>query len=168
MNNHRGEPLKITGEIPVSLNMLSVVNGLAVMYMKVKGLFYLVIGLTWIFFQSPSREAGLEWIDFISPQMVGVVWSLAGVISIYTAFFGSHRARRIGFFVLIVVPTIIGFYFLISWLIFITPFFDVPGYERAGISVASYWAYSASAYVMSRIYVESSGGIEDVPRGVHP
>lgn len=168
MNNHRGEPLKITGEIPVSLNMLSVVNGLAVTYMKVKGLFYLLIGTTWIFFQSPSRTAGLEWAYFITPQMVGVMWFFAGAISIFTAFFGSHRARRIGFFVLIVVPTVIGFYFLISWLIYITPFFDVPGYERAGISVASYWAYSASAYIMSRIYVESSGGIEDNQRGVRP
>lgn len=168
MNSHKGEPLKITGEIPVSLNMLSVVNGLAVTYMKVKGLFYLLIGITWIFFQSPSREAGLEWADFLSQQMVGITWVAAGSISIFTAFFGSHRARRIGFFVLIVVPTVIGFYFLISWLLYITPLPDNPGYERAGISVASYWAYSVSAYIMSRIYVESSGGIEDNPKGVRP
>lgn len=168
MNSHKGEPLKITGEIPVSLNMLSVVNGLAVTYMKVKGLFYFLIGITWIFYQSPAREAGLEWAAFISPRMVGIIWVVAGGISIFTAFFGSHRARRIGFFVLIVVPTVIGFYFLISWLIYITPFFDIPGYERAGISVASYWAYSVSAYITSRIYVETSGGIEENPKGVRP
>lgn len=168
MNSHKGEPLKITGEIPVSLNLLSVVNGLSVTYLKVKGLFYLLIGLTWIFFQSPSREAGLAWSNTFTPLLTGIVWVVAGISSIAVAYFGSHAAKRMGFFVLIIVPTLIGFLFLISWVIYILPFTQLPGYHRAGVTTASYWAYSASAYIMGRIYAFSSGGIEDNPPGDRP
>lgn len=166
MNSHRGEPPKITGEIPVSLNLLSVVNGLSVTYMKVKGLFYLIIGTTWLFIQSPAREAGLAWLDFLTPWMVGILWVLSGIIAVFSAFFGSHASKRLGFFVLIITPTVIGAYFLISWMIYLTPLLESEGYERGVVSTASYWAYAASAYVMARIYASSSGGIEHNTRGV--
>lgn len=168
MNSHKGEPLKITGEIPVSLNLLSVVNGLAVSYMKLKGSFYILIGLTWLFIQSPSRQASLAWSDHVTPIVVGALWIATGLVSVYSAYWGSHRLKRVGFFALIITPTLLGFYFLISWIIYLIPFIEVEGYQRAGASTAVYWAYSVSAYVMSRIYVSSSGGIEGTPKGVRP
>lgn len=168
MNNHRGEPLKITGEIPVSLNLLSTVNGFTILYMKVKGLFYVLIGLSWVFIQSPSREAGLAWIDGLTSPMVGVVWCVAGLVSITAAFIKSPKAKRLGFFVLIIVPILLGLYFFISWSLYFLPFAVSDGYQRGGVTTTSYWAYGASAYIMARIHASSSGGIEDTSKGVHP
>lgn len=160
MNSHKGEPLKITGEIPVSLNLLAVVHGLSIDYMKLKGLFYVLIGLTWVLFHSPSREAGLAWSNMLSSDLVGSIWIATGAIAIGTAYFGSHSARRVGFFALIVTPTLLGFYFMISWVAYMLPFIQVTGYQRGGVNTASYWAYSVSAYVMARIYTFTSGGVE--------
>jgi len=148
--------------------MLSVVNGLSVLYMKVKGFFYILIGLTWLFYQSPTREAGIAWSDFLTPITVGILWITAGAIAIVTAFLKSHAGRKVGFFVLILVPVLLGSYFLISWLAYITPIFETSGYQRGVITTASYWAYGASAYIMGRVYAFSSGGIEDNARGVRP
>lgn len=165
MSSHKGEPLKITGEIPVSLNLLSVVNGISVDYLRVKGFFYFLIGLTWIFFQSPSREAGLAWIDFLTPTAVGIIWLVSGVISVITGFIESPKIRRLGFFVLIMIPGILGFYFLCSWFIYVLPLIESNGYQRGLVTTISYWAFSCSAYIMARVYSSSYGGIESTNKG---
>lgn len=156
------EPAPVTGELPVSLNILSVVNRLSISYLRIKGFFYILQGLTWIVYYSPSREAGLAWINVLKPDIVGIAWVLAGALSLITSFVGSERMKRLGFFALIVLPTILGFYFLISWLAYILPFIVVEGYQRGGITTAVYWAFAASAYLMARIhsasYSNSYGG----------
>lgn len=158
MNSHKGESVKITGEIPVSLNLLAIVNGLSISYLKVKGFFYIAIGLTWLAFQSPSRIAGLAWIDFLAPNTVGMVWISAGLVSIFSGFYGSDRMKRVGFAALIAVPALFSIYFFISWLIYILPVIAAPGYERGLATTASYAAFSASAYLMAKIYTYSNSG----------
>ena len=160
MSSSQKEPSPVTGEIPATLDFLTKVNSLAVQYLRVKGLFYVVIGLTWLIFRSPSREAGLAWIDFLTANGVGVIWVGAGLISIIAGFSRAQGVKRIGFFVLIVVPTLLGFYFLMSWVIYLLPSIDTEGYQRGGVTTASYWAFSASAYIMSRIHTFSSTGGE--------
>lgn len=157
-----------TGEIvaPVSLDALNVAHTITMQYMKIKGLFYVLIGATWIAFQSPSRLAGIEWLDVLTPTLVGLIWVVPGLISVISGFTRSKAFHRLGWFFLIFIPAILGGYFFISWVIYLLPFIDAPGYERAGITTVSYWAYSASAYLMARIStltasvvpVEKSGG----------
>lgn len=165
MSHHRGEPAKTTGEIPVSLNLLSVVNRLAITYLSVKGLFYVLTGLTWLIFQSPSRAAGIAWVDFLTPQGVGVVWISSGLISIIVSFLKNPRAHRIGYVLLIATPTLVGLYFLISWLIYVTPWVEAPGYERGLATTVSCGAFAASAYLFARVYTFSQGGLIVAGRG---
>ena len=160
MSSSKKEPSPVTGEIPATLDFLTKVNSLAVQYLRVKGLFYVVIGLTWLIFRSPSREAGLAWVDFLTSSGVGSIWLGAGLISMIAGFSRVQGVKRVGFFVLIVVPTLLGFYFLMSWVIYLLPFIDSEGYQRGGVTTASYWAFSASAYIMSRIHTFSSMGDE--------
>lgn len=160
MSSSKKEPSPVTGEIPATLDFLTKVNSLAAQYLRVKGFFYVVIGLTWLIFRSPSREAGLAWVDFLTSNGVGVIWVGAGLISIIAGFSRTQGVKRIGFFVLIVVPTLLGFYFLMSWVIYLLPFIDTEGYQRGGVTTVSYWAFSASAYIMSRIHTFSSMGGE--------
>lgn len=160
MSSSKKEPSPVTGEIPATLDFLTKINGLAVQYLRVKGFFYVVIGLTWLLFRSPSREAGLAWADFLTSNGVGVIWVGAGLISMIAGFSKAQEVKRIAFFVLIVVPTLLGFYFLMSWVIYLLPFIHTQGYQRGGVTTVSYWAFSASAYIMSRIHTFSSTGGE--------
>ena len=157
MNRHRSEPAKTTGEIPVSLNILAMINDITVRYLRAKGLFYVLIGLTWIIFRSPSRLAGISWMSFLTETHVGLFWILGGIIPIVASYSNHERARRLGFFFLVFVSAVMGAYFAVSWLAFYIPFISTEGYSRAGITTVSYWAFSVSAYLMAHIYALSSG-----------
>lgn len=167
MNSHRSEPAKETGEIPVSLNILAMIHDITVRYLRVKGLFYVLIGLTWIIFESPSRLAGISWLSFLTETHVGLVWIVGGIIPFVASYFKHERARKLGFFFLVFVSAVMGAYFAVSWVAFYIPFINTEGYVRAGITTVSYWAYSASAYLMAHIYALSSGASQFNESGGH-
>lgn len=158
-----------TGEIvaPVSLDALRTVHTATKHYMKVKGFFYILIGLSWIIFTSPGRIAGIAWIDILTPDLVGVFWLVPGLISSLIGFTSSERLHRLAWFLLVFIPTLMGAYFFISWAVYLLPGFSAPGYERAGITSVSYWAYSASAYIMARISVLTASAVPEAKGGVH-
>lgn len=160
--NEEEEARTVTSEIPVSLDRLALIHKVTLHYMKVKGMFIALIGLTWLVFQSPSRLAGIEWIGGLSSEMVGVIWIVGGLTAVSAGFHSNERLRRLGWFMLIFIPTVMGAYFFISWLLYIIPFESITGYDRGGITTLSYWAFSASAYLMSRISLLSEGVIEEV------
>ena len=137
---------KRTGEIviPVSLDSLALVHRITLSYMRIKGMFYALIGATWIIFQSPSRLAGIEWLDILSPTMVGLMWLIPGVACMALSWIKSFKLHRVAWFLLILIPALLGGYFFISWALYFLPV-NVPGYQRGGITTVSYWAYSASA-----------------------
>lgn len=157
MNSHRSEPAKDTGEIPVSLNMLAMIYSFTIRYLRIKGLFYVLIGLTWIFFRSPSRLAGISWLSFLTEIHVGLFWIVGGIVPFVASYFKHERARKLGFFLLVFVSAVMGAYFAVSWMAFYIPFISTEGYSRAGITTVSYWAYSISAYLMAHIYALTSG-----------
>lgn len=152
MDDRNEEVETLTGEIPIDLEASSRVNDLTIWYLKIKGLFYILIGITWVVFQSPGRLAGIEWVEFLTGNMVGIIWIVSGVIPIVVSFIDRDKAHRLGFFLLIVTPMVLGSYFFISWIISYVPAMEQLGYNRAGIVTVSYWAYSASAYLVSRVY----------------
>lgn len=152
MDDRNEEVETLTGEIPIDLDVSSRANDLTIWYLKIKGLFYILIGITWVVFDSPGRLAGIEWVDFLTGNMVGLTWIVSGVIPIVVSFIDRDRAHRLGFFLLIVTPMVLGSYFLISWIISYVPGMGHIGYDRAAITTVSYWAYSASAYLVSRLY----------------
>lgn len=167
MSNHKGEPAKETGEIPVSLGFLSVINRLTNLYLLIVGLFYVLIGATWVLFQSPSRMAGIDWFNFLTSDMVGGVWVVSGLLSIIASFRVSHPFKQLGFFMLILTPTLMGMYFFMSWLIYVLPWISNQGYERAGVTTISYWTYSTAALIVARIY-RYSVNITSVKSVMHP
>lgn len=152
MDDRNEEVETLTGEIPIELDVSSRANDLTIWYLKIKGLFYILIGITWVVFDSPGRLAGIEWVDFLTGNMVGLTWIVSGVIPIVVSFIDRDRTHRLGFFLLIVTPMVLGSYYLISWFISYVPDTGQLGYERASIITVSYWAYSASAYLVSRLY----------------
>lgn len=157
MNSHRSEPAKDTGEIPVSFKMLSMIYDITIRYLRVQGLFCVLIGLTWILFRSPSRLAGISWLSFLTEIHVGFFWLVGGIVPFVASYFKHERARNLGFFLLVFVPGVMGAYFAVSWVAFHIPFISTEGYSRAGITAVSYWAYSISAYLMAHIYTLTSG-----------
>ena len=157
MNSHRSEPAKITGEIPVSFNILAMIHDITVRYMRAKGLFYVLIGLTWVIFRTPSRLAGISWLSFLTETHVGLFWIIGGVVPIVVSYFNHERARKLGFFLLVFVSAVMGAYFAVSWLAVYLPFISTEGYARAGNTTVAYWALSVSAYLMAHIYALSSG-----------
>lgn len=165
MNSHRSEPAKDTGEIPVSLNILAMINDVTVRYLRLKGLFYVLIGLTWIIFQSPSRLAGISWLSFLTETHVGLFWIIGGAVPIVVSYFNHERARKLGFFLLVFVTAVMGAYFAVSWVAFYIPFISTEGYSRAGITTVSYWAFSVSAYLMAHVYALSSGASQVIDTG---
>lgn len=160
--NEEEEVPTVTNEIPVSLDRLALIHRVTLRYMKVKGMFLALIGVTWIVFQSPSRMAGIEWIGGLSSEMVGAVWIIGGLTGVAAGFHNNERLRRLGWFMLIFVPAVMGAYFFISWILYILPFGTIAGYGRGGITTVSYWAFSASAYLVSRISSLSEGATEGV------
>lgn len=152
MDDRNEEVETLTGEIPIELDVSSRANDLTIWYLKIKGLFYILIGITWIVFDSPGRLAGIEWVEFLTGNMVGLTWIVSGVIPIVVSFIDRDKAHRLGFFLLIVTPMVLGSYYFISWMISYVPDTGQLGYDRAVIVSVSYWAYSASAYLVSRVY----------------
>lgn len=134
------------------LTILDQLHKMSVTYLKIFGFFFIFIGLTYVYFQSPSRIAGLAWLDFLTLPMVGGAWIISGIIVLISAFFGTHKIKRLGFFLLILVPTALGFYFLIGTVAYLIPWTEAVGYRRAGITTVSYWAYAAASYFMSKIH----------------
>lgn len=141
----------------MSFNILSMIYDITIRYLRVNGLFYVLIGLTWIIFESPSRIAGISWISFLTETHVGLFWIIGGTIPFVVSYFNHERARKLGFFLLVFVSAVMGAYFAVSWLAFYIPFIPTEGYVRAGITTVSYWAFSVSAYLMAHIYALSSG-----------
>ena len=165
MNSHKSESSKDTGEIPVILNILAIINDMTIRYLRVKGLFYVLIGLTWIVFESPSRLAGILWLSFLTETHVGLFWIVGGVIPIVVSYFNHTRARKLGFFLLVFVSAVTGAYFAVSWVAFYIPFISTEGYSRAGITTVSYWGFSVSAYLMAHVYALSSGASQVIDTG---
>lgn len=152
----------VTNEIPVSLDRLALIHKLTHQYMRIKGLFYVLIGLTWVVVQSPSRLAGIEWLDILSPTGVGVIWIVGGFVPIIASYTRADRLKQLGWFMLIFVSALFGAYFFISWLIYYLPFVEAEGYQRGAVTTVSYWAYSASAYIMALIHSYTKGAVEGV------
>lgn len=151
----------VTSEIPVSLDRLALIHRITLRYMRVKGLFLAMIGCTWVVFQSPSRLAGIEWIYGLDGTMVGALWIFGGLSAVVTSYFRNQNLRQWGWFMLIFVPALVGAYFFISWILYLVPVASITGYGRGGITTISYWAFSASAYLMSRVSALSEGASHD-------
>lgn len=120
-------------------------------YLAAMGAFHIAIGLTWILTSSRSRELGIDWIPGVTAPLVGVVWIITGTIAIGSAL---GVARRIGFIALIVWPTALGAFFLVSWAIAQIPDAIFHGGNPNGIvTTISYWGYATAHALVSRIWM---------------
>lgn len=139
-------------DLVLSVNVMQSVNNLTTWYLSIVGMFYLLIGVTWIVFHSPSREAGLVWLDFLSPTATGVIWMVVGLLGVIASCIESHKLNRVAFFLMIMIPGVLGFYFFVSWFLYITPFISIGGTSSTITASVSYWAFSAASYIMARTY----------------
>ena len=120
-------------------------------YLGAKGIFYVGIGLTWVFIPSGNRVAGVDWLGFVTPQAIGWAWVGAGVIAMLSAHFAEkRRSARPGWVALIVPPTLFGLWFLVAWVQWLT---TGVGAERGIATTVSYFAFAASAFLFSQVSV---------------
>lgn len=122
-------------------------------YLVTVGLLYALIGLTWIILPAgATRTAGVEWLHGIEPWMIGVAWIVAGTIAVLGRF--HTGLTNTGFQALIATPTLLGSWFLISWLFWV--FSDgAIGAQRGIATTISYSAFAVAAYVVARVHVLS-------------
>lgn len=131
------------------------VNAFTLRYMIMKGLVYAAIGASWIIAPSPGRAAGIEWLEFVTPAMVGGAWIVAGLLPALVALAArSSRWFRAAWASLIAAPAIIGFYFLTSWIFYVIPG-SVEGSSRGLSSSIIYAGFALSAYLMARVHMVS-------------
>lgn len=129
------------------------INELIDKYLFGKGAFYVFIGITWVIYSTSSRQAGLEWIPVVSDNAVGALWIFSGLVPAIASFLDNVLLKRIGFFLLIVTPTLLGAYFLIAWIAYVIPSDPIGEGSSTGIiTTASYWAYAMSAKIFSTIF----------------
>ena len=136
----------------LSVNLMESLNSLSTWYLSVVGGFYTAIGVTWVVTHSASREAGLIWINFLNSTTVGIIWVISGLLGIVSSCLKLNKLNRIAFFFMIMVPGVLGFYFLVSWFLYVTPFIKVDGRPNTIVSTMSYWTIAASSYAMARVY----------------
>ena len=136
----------------LSVNVVKSLNSLSTWYLSFVGGFYAVIGITWIFTHSTVREAGLIWIDFLTPNVIGGLWIISGLFSLVASCLDSNKLNRLAFFLMILIPGVLGFYFLVSWFLYITPFVEINGKSNTITSTVSYWTFSSASFAMARVY----------------
>src|SRR5699024_1119322 len=94
------------------------VHSLTLRYMAVKGAMYAAIGLSWVIQPSPGRLAGLQWLEFVRPEMIGGMLIFAGMLAMITSLIPRHPIwRQVGWTGLIAAPMLIGFYFFVAWVL---------------------------------------------------
>lgn len=131
------------------------VNAFTLRYMIAKGLVYAGIGLSWIIVPSPGRAAGVEWLEFVTPAMVGGALIAAGLFPALVAMAArSPRWFRAAWASLIAAPAILGFYFLTAWVFYVIPG-DEEGSSRGLSSAIIYTGFALSAYLMARVHMVS-------------
>ena len=129
------------------------IDGITRTYLIVVGVLYACIGLTWIIIPAgTTRTAGVEWLVGIEPWMIGVAWIVAGSTAVLGRF--HPGLTNAGFQALIATPTLLGSWFLISWLFWV--FSDgAIGAQRGIATTISYAAFAVAAYVVARVHVLS-------------
>lgn len=128
------------------------VHSLTLRYMAVKGAMYAAIGLSWVIQPSPGRLAGLKWLEFVRPEMIGGMLIFAGMLAMITSLIPRHPIwRQAGWTGLIAAPMLIGFYFFVAWVLHFVPGAE-GGTGRSIATTLSYAAFAASAYIMARVY----------------
>ena len=122
-------------------------------YLVTVGLLYALIGLTWIILPAgATRTAGVEWLQGIEPWMIGVAWIVAGSTAVLGRFHSG--LTNTGFQALIATPTLLGSWFLISWLFWLFTGGAI-GAERGIATTISYTAFAVAAYTIARVHVIS-------------
>lgn len=118
----------------------------------VYGAGYIVLGLTWLLLPTQSRLAGIGWVGWLTPGMVGAAWILAGTFALTVAL-QPKRLQRLTtavWLTLTALPGVLALYFLVAWVGFLLPWVT-GGAERVIASAASYIVIAAGAAGMSRV-----------------
>ena len=83
------------------------------------GAVYTAIGITWHVADSPTREAGIQWVPWhaINTTAVAWLWVCAGLFAFACGLFskGHRRWENAAYFVGIFVPLMLATWFFIAW-----------------------------------------------------
>ena len=89
------------------------------------GAVYTAIGITWHVADSPTREAGIDWLPWhaVNATAVAWAWMLAGMFTFACGLFskGHRRWENAAYFVGIFVPLLLATWFLIAWIVGTAP-----------------------------------------------
>lgn len=120
-------------------------------FLSVLTLIYGALSFSWFYAQTPGRIAGLEWVNFLGPDLVGVIWLLGSLAALVGAITASRTKRRpqiefVAGLITIAVPLLLGLFFYGSTVVFYlnglgTPFGWVTGVSYSGYCLMSVWAF---------------------------
>ena len=125
-------------------------------YLTIKGIAFVLIGVSWIIFPSASREAGIDWSPIMTTWGAGAIWIIGGTMGVITGRFFPTR-RSIGFQGLQGVSLLMTLLFLCSSIIGFLPETIISGGRPASIITAiSYGTFWASSVLVA--HMSTAGG----------
>ena len=123
-------------------------------YLTVKGLAFILIGVSWIIFPSASREAGVNWSPIMTTWGAGAVWIIGGATAVVTGRYIPTR-RSIGFQGIQGASLLMTLLFLCSSIIGFLPEAVIAGGRPASIITAiSYGTFWASSVLVAHMSTE--------------
>lgn len=132
-------------------------------YLTIKGLAFILIGVSWLIFPSASREAGINWSPIMNTWGAGAVWIIGGVMGVITGRFIPTR-RAIGFQGLQGASLLMTLFFLCSSVIGLLPEHVIAGGKPqsiiTAISYGTFWVSTVIVAQMSTGERVSSGEIQ--------
>lgn len=129
------------------------------LYLVIAGAHYVAIGATWIFIPSRARLDGVDWIAFLTPDVVGVIWIIAGAFMVG----GTLGApTRIALIVAQTWPLALGAYFGVAyvlWLVTTEMGLPVIGSERGLSSLLIDWLIASGAFAVAELWADREEAI---------
>ena len=128
-------------------------------YLVVAGALYVAVGASWILIPSRARAAGVDWITFLSPSLVGVIWVIAGAFMVGGAL---GAPTRVALIVAQTWPLVLGCYFGVAyvlWLVTTGMGLPVVGSERGLSSLLIDWLIAAGAFAVAELWADREEAI---------
>ena len=134
------------------------------LYLIIAGAHYVAIGASWVLIPSRARTAGVDWIPFLTPSVVGVIWVIAGAFMVGGAL---GAPTRVALIVAQTWPLALGSYFGVAyvlWLVTTGMGLPVVGSERGLSSLLIDWLIASGAYAVAELWADREEAIANAAR----
>lgn len=143
-------------ESPIVLEVITRIRNFSIRSLVTLSILFILNGWSWIEYQTPSRVASLEFIDLITPDMVGIFWCLTGGIGLIARIIDSRKTYQASFFLLIACSLATSAFYFISWVLYLIPWTD-RGFPLSFASAVVYLIIAVSVFFLSKMFTITMG-----------